>query len=225
MEMKIKLLIQALTKFIAGVFLIGILLFLPVGTLCFPKAWFLMAVLFIPMLLMGIILWLSSPELLSKRLNSKEKETEQKAVVGLSLLMFLVGFIVTGLDFRYGWSKLPDWVSAAAAVVLLISYGLYGEVMRENTYLSRTVEVQEGQKVIDTGFYGIVRHPMYFSSLFLCLSMPLICGSVYGFLVFLLYPVLLVKRIRNEEEVLRKELDGYEEYRNKVRCRLIPYIW
>ena len=168
---------------------------------------------------------LKSPELLSKRLKSKETQGEQKQVILFSLFMFVGGFLIAGFDFRFGWSKLPDWVSIVAAAVFLFSYGLYGEVMRENAYLSRTIEVQKGQKVIDTGLYGIVRHPMYFATVLLFLSMPLILGSVYAFLIFLLYPFLLIKRIKNEEYVLKTELAGYDEYTKKVQYRLIPFIW
>ena len=223
--MKRKLLIQACVKFAAGLLLVGCLLFLPAGTIAFWKGWLLMAALFFPMLITGIILWIKAPELLEKRLNSKEKEEEQKTVVGLSLLLFVCGFVTAGLDFRYGWSRLPGWVSAAAAVLLLLSYGMYGEVMRENVWLSRTVEVQQGQKVIDTGLYGKIRHPMYSAMILLFLSMPLICGSVYAFLIFLIYPLLLIKRIKNEEALLLEGLEGYAEYTRKVRYRLVPFIW
>jgi len=205
--------------------MVSILLFLPAGTIHYWNAWLFMGVLFIPMFIAGLILLLKSPNLLSKRLNVKEKETEQKQVIGLSLLMFVGGFIVAALDFRYSWSKLPDWVIIAAMIIFLISYGLYAEVMRENAYLSRTIEVQENQKVIDTGLYGIVRHPMYFVTVLLFLSMPFILGSVYAFIIFLIYPLILVKRIKNEEAILREELTGYAEYTKKVKYRLIPFIW
>ncbi len=223
--MKGKLLIQAITKFLMGLVMVSILLFLPAGTIYYWNGWLLMGVLFIPMFLAGLILLLKSPDLLEKRLNTKEEETEQKHVIVLSLLMFVGSFIVAALDFRYSWSKLPDWVIVAAVIIFLISYGLYAEVMRENAYLSRTVEVQENQKVIDTGLYGIVRHPMYFVTVLLFLSMPLILGSVYAFLIFLIHPILLVKRIKNEEIVLGKALPGYVEYTKKVKYRLIPFIW
>jgi len=223
--MKSKLLIQAITRFLMGVVVVSVVLFLPAGTIHYWNAWLFMGVLFIPMFMAGLILLLKSPNLLAKRLNVKEKETEQKQVVGLSLLMFGGGFIVAALDFRYNLSKLPDWVVVAAMIIFLISYGLYGEVMRENAYLSRTVEVQENQKVIDTGLYGIVRHPMYFATIFLFLSIPLILGSVYAFIIFLIYPFVLVKRIKSEEAVLRKALVGYAEYTKKVKYRLIPFIW
>ena len=223
--MQNKLLIQAITKFLMGLIMVSILLFLPAGTIHYWNAWLFMGVLFIPMFIAGLILLLKSPNLLSKRLNVKEKETEQKQVIGLSLLMFVGGFIVAALDFRYSWSKLPDWVIIAAMIIFLISYGLYAEVMRENAYLSRTIEVQENQKVIDTGLYGIVRHPMYFVTVLLFLSMPFILGSVYAFIIFLIYPLILVKRIKNEEAILREELTGYAEYTKKVKYRLIPFIW
>jgi len=223
--MQSKLLMQAITKFLMGLAVVSMLLFLPAGTLHYWNAWLFMGVLFIPMFIAGIILLLKSPNLLEKRMNVKEKEAEQKQVIGVSLLMFAGGFIVAALDFRYSWSRLPDWVIAAAVIIFLISYGLYAEVMRENAYLSRTVEVQENQKVIDTGLYGIVRHPMYFVTVLLFLSIPLILGSVYAFIIFLMYPFLLVKRIKNEEAVLREALTGYEEYTKKVKYRLIPFIW
>jgi len=223
--MQSKLLIQAIIKFLMGLIMVSILLFLPAGTIHYWNAWLFMGVLFIPMFIAGLILLLKSPNLLSKRLNVKEKETEQKQVIGLSLLMFVGGFIVAALDFRYSWSKLPDWVIIAAMIIFLISYGLYAEVMRENAYLSRTIEVQENQKVIDTGLYGIVRHPMYFVTVLLFLSMPFILGSVYAFIIFLIYPLILVKRIKNEEAILREELTGYAEYTKKVKYRLIPFIW
>jgi len=223
--MQSKLLIQAITKFLMGLVVVSIVLFLPAGTIHYWNAWLFMGVLFIPMFMAGLILLLKAPNLLAKRMNVKEKETEQKQVVGLSLLMFAGGFIVAALDFRYSLSKLPDWVVIAAVIIFLISYGLYGEVMRENVYLSRTVEVQEDQKVIDTGLYGIVRHPMYFATVLLFLSIPLMLGSVYAFIIFLIYPFLLVKRIKNEEAVLREALTGYAEYTKKVKYRLIPFIW
>lgn len=223
--MKGTLLVQALIKFTAGLLLVGLILFLPAGTLNYPGGWRFCALLFIPMLILGAVLYFKAPELLKKRLASKEKESEQKQVISLSLLMFVGGFLVAGLDFRFGWTRMPGWVVNAASVILLISYGLYAEVMRENAYLSRTVEVQEGQKVIDTGLYGIVRHPMYMASTMLFLSIPLVLGSWYGFVIFLIYPFLLVKRIKNEEAVLEAGLPGYAEYKQKVRYRMIPFIW
>ena len=220
-----KLLISALTKFLAGILMVGLLLFLPAGTLCYPGGWRFCALLFIPMLILGIVLFLKSPDLLKKRLAHKEKEDAQKKVIGLSLLMFVGGFVAAGLDFRFGWSEMPQWMTTAASGVLLLSYGLYAEVMRENAYLSRTVEIQEGQKVIDTGLYGIVRHPMYMASTLLFLSIPLVLGSWYGFAIFCIYPFLMVGRIKNEESVLEAGLPGYTKYKTKVRYRMIPFIW
>ncbi|WP_086347997.1 methyltransferase family protein [Candidatus Enterococcus clewellii] len=220
-----KLLLQTLIKFLLGLAVISLLLFLPAGTIYFWNAWLLIGVLFIPMLLLGIVLWIKAPELLAKRLNTKEKQTEQKQVVSLSLLMFVTGFIIAGLDYRFGWSPLPLWLIILAAVLLLAAYGMYAEVMRENMYLSRTIEVQENQQVIDTGLYGIVRHPMYTATIILFLAMPLVLGSVPAFLIFLLYPLLVVKRIRNEEQVLEQDLPGYAQYKQKVRYRLLPFIW
>lgn len=223
--MKNKLLIQACTKVLMGLMVVCLLLFVPAGTIHYWNAWIFMVILFIPMLIAGLILLLKSPNLLEKRLNTKEKESEQKQIIGISVLMFVGGFIVAALDFRYQWSRLPDWVTVVTAVIFLVSYGLYAEVMRENVYLSRTVEVQENQKVIDTGLYGMVRHPMYFVTVFLFLSIPFILGSVYAFLIFLIYPFLLVKRIKNEERILREALIGYAAYTKKVKYRLIPFIW
>lgn len=223
--MKRNLLFQALEKFTAGILMVGLLLFLPAGTLRYPGGWRLCALLFLPMLILGTVLFFKAPELLEKRLAGKETEASQKQVIALSLLMFAGGFVVCGLDFRFGWSRLPEWAVNAASVVLLVSYGLYAEVMRENAYLSRTVEVQEGQRVIDTGLYGIVRHPMYMASTALFLSMPLVLGSIPGFVIFLVYPALLVKRIQNEEAVLEAGLPGYREYKQKVKYRMIPFIW
>ena len=220
-----KLLFNALTKYLAGLLMVGVLLFLPAGTLDYPGAWRFIGLLFIPMLLLGAVLLIKAPELLKKRLASREKETAQKTVIALSLLMFVGSFILAGLDFRFGWSRMPGWVSAAAAVILLVSYALYAEVMRENAYLSRTVEIQAGQKVIDTGLYGIVRHPMYMATTLLFLSIPLVLGSWWAFAVFLIYPVLLAGRIKNEEAVLEAGLPGYREYKQKVKFRMIPLIW
>lgn len=220
-----RLFLQALIKFICGILLVGLLVFLPAGTLSFFGGWLFIGTLFIPIFIMGIVMMFKSPELLEKRLNAKEKEKEQNLVVKLSGLMFLGGFVVAGLDFRFGWLPLPEWVSIVAAVCFLLSYLIYTEVMRENAYLSRTIEVQEGQTVVDTGLYGIVRHPMYSATLILFLAIPLILGSLYSFLIFLCYPFIIAKRIRNEEELLQKELKGYAEYKNKVKYRLIPFIW
>lgn len=223
--MKKKLLIQGLTKFIIGFVLLALLIFLPTGTLAFFNGWLFMALLFAPMLVVGIILYIKKPELLQKRLDAKEKQNEQKSVVALSGLMFLAGFIIAGLDHRFGWLELPLWVVIAASVVFLLSYIMYAEVLRENVYLSRTIEVQEDQKVIDTGLYGIVRHPMYAATVLMFLSIPLVLGSLYSFFVFLLYPVIIVIRIINEEKVLTEGLNGYADYKKKVRYRLVPFIW
>ena len=220
-----KLCFEAILKFSAGVALMAVLLFLPAGTLDFPGGKLLMAVLFIPMFLAGIVMMLKNPDLLRSRLKAKEKEADQDLVIKLSGLMFLVGFILAGLDFRFGWSKLPGWVSTLGAVLFLSAYALFAEVLRENTWLSRTIEVQEGQTVVSTGLYGIVRHPMYSATLLLFLSMPLVLGSLPAFLVFLCYPAIITKRILGEEQVLRRELKGYDEYCERIRWRLIPFIW
>ena len=216
---------QAIGKFMLGVILVGVLIFLPAGTLNFSNGWLFMAILFVPMFLAGLVMMAKNPGLLKSRLNAREKEQEQSLVVKLSGLMFLAGFIVAGLDYRFGWLPLPQAVSYVAAVLFLTAYILYAEVLRENTYLSRTIEVQEGQTVVDTGLYGIVRHPMYAVTLLLFLSMPLVLGSLISFFIFLMYPLLIAKRIRNEEQVLEAELPGYKEYKQKIKYRLIPYIW
>lgn len=223
--MKGKLFIQAIIKFLSGLILCGLLLFLPAGTIAYRNAWILIAILFVPMFTAGLFLLWKSPDLLEKRLRMKETEAAQKQVILFSLIMFVGGFVIAALDFRFGWSRLPEWVVIAAVIIFFAGYGLYAEVLRENAYLSRTVEVQENQKVIDTGLYGMVRHPMYLATLLLFLSMPIILGSVYAFILFCIYPMLLVKRIKNEEEVLKKNLSGYPEYMQKVRYRLIPYLW
>ena len=223
--MTIKLFLSAMAKFALGVVLLGVLLFWPAGTLNYPQGWLLMGILFIPMFLAGLVMMAKNPDLLRSRLNAKEKRGEQSRVVKLSGLMFLTGFILSGLSFRFGWWMLPQWVSLLGTVLFLISYALYAEVLRENTWLSRTIEVQEGQTVVSTGLYGIVRHPMYTATLVLFLSMPLVLGSALAFVVFLAYPLIISKRIRNEEEVLARELPGYADYLQKVRWRLIPFIW
>ena len=220
-----KLLIGAVVKFISGVLLVGLLLFLPAGTFCYFNGWLLMGILFVPMLAAGAVMLVKNPALLKSRLEAKEQQQEQKLVVKLSGLMFLAGFIVAGLGVRFGWYTLPRQVSVAAAIVFLVSYLLYAEVLRENTYLSRTITVQEDQKVIDTGLYGIVRHPMYSATVLLFLAMPLVLGSPHSFLIFLAYPFLIAKRIKYEEAFLEKELDGYRAYQQTVRYRLIPFIW
>ena len=216
---------SALAKFFLGVILVGLLIFLPAGTIQFINGWLFMGILFIPMFLAGLVMMAKNPELLKKRLNAKEKEREQSLVVKLSGLMFLAGFIVAGLDFRFGWFPLPQAISYGAAAAFLIAYMLYAEVLRENTYLSRTIEVQEGQTVVDTGLYGIVRHPMYAVTLLLFLSMPLVLGSLISFVIFLAYPMIIAKRIKNEEQVLEAGLPGYKEYKQKVKYRMIPFIW
>ncbi len=223
--MTAKLFLAAILKFLLGVLLVGALLFLPAGTLLFPGAWLLMGILFVPMFFAGVVMMFKNPALLAKRLSAKESRKEQSTVVKLSGVMFVCGFVLAGLDFRFGWYRLPMGVSIGAAVVFLGAYILYAEVMRENTYLSRTIEVQKNQKVIDTGLYGIVRHPMYSVTLLLFLSMPIVLGSLYAFLVFLAYPFIIAKRIIDEEALLEKELDGYYAYKQKVKYRLIPFIW
>jgi protein-S-isoprenylcysteine O-methyltransferase Ste14 len=220
-----KLALSALIKFTFGLALVGALLFLPAGSLAFFNAWLFIGLLFVPMLILGIVLLVKSPDLLKKRLDAKEKQNAQKGVVAVSALLFLAGFIVAGLDFRFGWSHMPAWAVAVASAILLISYALYCEVMRENAYLSRTIEVQNGQKVVDTGLYGIVRHPMYAVTIWLFLAIPVILGSLYALLCFLPYIPVIVVRILNEEKLLSAELDGYEEYKKRVKYRLLPLIW
>lgn len=223
--MTIGLFFQALIKFFLGVVLVGMLIFLPAGSFSYFNGWLLMGVLFIPITIAGIVMMLKNPHLLKSRLEGKEKQKDQDIVVKLSGLMFLAGFIVAGLGFRFGWYVLPKVISIGASVVFLLSYLLYAEVMRENTYLSRTIQVQENQKVVDTGLYGIVRHPMYFATLLLFLSIPLVLGSVFSFIIFLAYPFIIAKRIKGEEKLLENELPGYTEYKQKVKYRLIPFIW
>lgn len=220
-----RLLCKALVKFIVGLILVGVLLFLPAGRLGYSNGWLLMGLLFIPMLLLGVVMLLKAPTLLEKRLNAKEREGAQKGVVAMSGVLFIAGFVVAGLDFRFGWSQIPLGIVTAASVILLISYALYAEVMRENAYLSRTVEVQEGQKVIDTGLYGIVRHPMYAVTVWLFLAIPVVLGSWWSFVCFLPYIAVIVVRIRNEEKVLAAGLDGYAEYQKRVKYRLLPLVW
>lgn len=216
---------RAMILFFSGVILLAALIFLPAGTIAYPAGWRLMAILFVPMFVAGLVMMVKSPELLKKRLNAKEKRAEQKGVIAGSALMFVVGFAIAGLDFRFGFSLLPDWVSWAACIAFLLGYLMYAEVLRENAWLSRTVEVQAGQKVVSTGLYGVVRHPMYAATLLLFLSMPLILRSGAAFTVFLAYPALICVRIHGEEELLVRELEGYEAYRKKVRYRLIPFVW
>lgn len=219
------LLIQALTKFLAGIVLVALLLFLPAASFAYWQAWLLMGILFVPMFFVGIILLLKSPDLLRKRLNAKEKDSEQKAVVAISGCLFLIAFIVAGLNWRFQWMLLPDWVVYAASALFVASYFLYAEVLRENAYLSRTIEVQENQKVIDSGLYGIVRHPMYAATAILFLAMPLVLGSLPSFVIMLGYIPVIVKRIRGEESVLEEGLAGYKDYKKKVKYRLFPFIW
>ena len=219
------LFIEAIIKFTCGVILLVLLLFLPAGTLAWSNGWLFMALLFIPMFCAGLVMMAKNPTLLRKRLDAKEKELDQKTVVLLSGIMFLAGFILAGLDFRFGWSHMPSWLVALGTALFLLSYLLYAEVLRENTYLSRTIEVQEGQKVIDTGLYGIVRHPMYAATVLLFLSMPVVLGSWPALVVFLAYPAIIAKRIRGEEQVLEAGLPGYTDYKNRVRYRMLPFIW
>lgn len=223
--MDLKLFTQAIFKFLGGLLIVGLLLFLPAGTFVWRQAWLLLGILFVPMFIAGLIMMKRAPDLLRKRLDAKEEEKEQKTVIVLSGLMFLAVFIVAGLNFRFRWIVLPVWVSWAAAVLFLLAYVLYAEVLRENVWLSRTVEVQENQKVVDTGLYGIVRHPMYMTTLLLFLSMPLVLGSVISFVIMLLYIPIIAKRIRNEEQVLEGGLEGYAEYKKQIRYKVIPFVW
>ena len=220
-----KLIIQATTKFTIGLILIALLIFIPANTINYWNGWLFIALLFIPMLIAGIILIIKNPELLRKRLNAKEKETEQKQVVLLSGIMFIIGFIIAGLNFKYKWITIPNIAVIISSILFIISYIIYAEVLRENTYLSRTIEVQKNQKVIDTGLYGVVRHPMYAATILLFLTIPLILGSIISFIIFLAYPIIIAKRIKNEEKVLEKNLEGYTEYKKKVKYRIIPFIW
>ena len=220
-----KLFIQAIIKYILGVVSIGALLFIPACSFEYWNGWLFMGLLFIPMFIAGIILMIKNPELLRKRLNAKEKENEQKEVILYSGLMFFSGFIIAGLNYKYNWIEVPNIIVIISSILFIIAYILYAEVLRENTYLSRTIEVQENQKVVDTGMYGIVRHPMYAVTILLFLTMPLILGSIISFIIFLIYPFIIGKRIKNEEEVLEKDLKGYTEYKKKVKYKLIPFIW
>jgi len=220
-----RLFFQAIAKFLLGFIMVGLLIFIPAGTFKYWNGWLFMGLLFIPMFIAGIVLMIKNPELLRKRLNAKEKEAEQKEVVIFSGIMFIAGFIVAGLNFRFSWIILPNTVVIFASILFLVAYVLYGEVLRENTYLSRTIEVQKNQKVIDSGLYGIVRHPMYASTVLLFLSMPLVLGSIISFVIFLAYPIIIAKRIKNEEKVLEKELEGYLKYKEKVKYKMIPFVW
>ena len=223
--MSIKLFIEALLKYILGILLVGTLIFVPAGTIYFINGWILMGVLFIPMLIAGIVMMVKNPKLLASRLDAKEKQKEQGIIIKLSGLMFVIGFIVAGLDYRFNLLRINKIYTYIFAVVLLLSYLMWAEVLRENTYLSRTIRVEENQKVVDTGLYGIVRHPMYSATIILFLSMPIVLGSFASFLIFLVYPILIIFRIKNEEKLLEKELEGYIEYKKRVKYRIIPFIW
>ncbi|MBR6645228.1 MAG: isoprenylcysteine carboxylmethyltransferase family protein [Clostridia bacterium] len=223
--MDTKLFISAITKFLLGFILVALLIFLPAGTIYFPNGWLFIGILFIPMFFAGIVMLIKSPELLKKRLDAKEKHSKQSIIIKLSGLMFIAGFIIAGLGYRFSWYTVPNYIVIGASVIFIVSYIIYAEVLRENAYLSRTIKVQENQKVINTGLYGIVRHPMYFATVLLFLSIPLILGSVYSFLIFLIYPFIIAKRIKYEEAFLEKELVGYIEYKRKVKYRMIPFIW
>ena len=220
-----KLFIQALIKFILGLVLVGGLLFIPAGTFDYWNAWLLIGLLFIPMFIVGIILMFKNPDLLKRRLDAKEEEKEQKEVIALSGLMFVSGFVVAGLNYKYNWITLSNTTVIIASILFIISYILYGEILRENTFLTRTIKVEKNQEVVDTGFYGVVRHPMYSITILLFLSMPIILNSPISFIIFLIYPFIIIKRINNEEKVLTKELKGYKEYKKKVKYKLIPFIW
>ena len=220
-----KLFFNAIIKFILGILIVGLLLFIPANTINYWNGWLLVGLLFVPMFIAGLVMMIKSPELLKKRLNLKEKQSEQKEVILYSIIMFLAGFIIAGLNYRYSWFIIPKTVVIVSSIIFIFAYLLYAEVLRENKYLSRTIEVEENQKVIDRGLYKIVRHPMYMATILLFLSMPLILGSIISFVIFLAYPFIIAKRIKNEEEVLEKELDGYIEYKKKVKYKLIPFIW
>ena len=220
-----KLLINALTKFICGLFLVGLLIFLPAGTLQYTYGWLFVGLLFVPMLIAGFVMFFKSPDFLAKRLDAKEKQRAQKGVVALSGLMFIAGFAVAGLDYRFSWSRMPVAVTVIASVLFLVAYVLYAEVMRENAYLSRTIKVEEGQRVVDTGLYSIVRHPMYMATILLFLMIPLVLGSWYALIVFAFYPAIIIIRLKDEEDLLTRELPGYTEYKKKVKHRIIPLIW
>lgn len=220
-----KLLINALTKFLCGLIMVGLLMFLPAGTFAYTNGWLLMGLLFVPMLIAGFEMFFKSPDFLAKRLDVKEKQGKQKGVVAFSGLMFIAGFAVAGLDFRFGWSKMPSVVVIVASVLFLLAYALYAQVMRENAYLSRTIKVEEGQKVVDTGLYGVVRHPMYMATILLFLMIPLVLGSWYALIVFAFYPAIIIVRLKDEEDLLTRELPGYAEYKQKVKYRIIPFVW
>ena len=220
-----KLLISALLKFVMGLVLVGLLIFWPAGTFCYTYGWLFVSLLFIPMFVAGLVMFAKSPDFLAKRLDAKEKQAAQKGVLALAGLMFIAGFVVAGLDYRFGWSEMPTWVTIAASVLFVVAYVLYAEVMRENAYLSRTVKVEEGQTVVDTGLYGIVRHPMYTVTILLFTMIPVILGSWYALIAFAFYPAIIIIRLKDEEELLTRELPGYADYKQKVKYRLFPYIW
>lgn len=220
-----KLFLEAIVKFTCGLLLVGLLIFLPAGTLAYSYGWLLIGLLFGPMLIAGFVMLAKSPDFLKKRLDVKEKQATQKGVVAYAGLMFIAGFVVAGLDYRFGWSNMPQWVTIAASVLFLVSYALYAEVMRENAYLSRTIKVEEGQKVVDTGLYGVVRHPMYAVTILLFMAMPLVLGSWYALIVFAFYPAIIIVRLKDEEDLLTRELPGYDAYKQKVKYRIIPFIW
>ena len=220
-----KLLIEALMKFTCGLLLVGLLIFLPAGTISYTYGWLLIGLLFAPMLVAGFVMLAKAPDFLAKRLDAKEKQATQKGVLAVSGLMFMAGFVVAGLDFRFGWSHMPLWVTVTASVLFLAAYALYAEVMRENAYLSRTIKVEEGQKVVDTGLYGIVRHPMYMTTILLFLMIPVVLGSWYALIVFAFYPAIIIVRLKDEEALLTRELPGYAEYKKRVKYRIIPYLW
>jgi len=224
-QMRKRLVFQAMFKFVSGIIAVGVLIFLPAGSFAFYNGWILMEILFVPMLITGIVMMFKNPELLEKRLNAKEEEREQSLVVKLSGLMFAVGFIIAGLGYRFDWYTLPKGFVISGVVIFLAAYILYAEILRENTYLSRTIKVQKNQKILDTGLYSIVRHPMYSVTILLFLSMPLVLGSIYSFFIFLAYPFIIAKRIWTEEELLERELEGYKEYKEKVKYRLVPFVW
>lgn len=223
--MKARLALKAIAFFIVGALLVALLLFLPAGTLAYPGAWRLMGLLFVPMIVLGLLLFFFSPQVLQKRLNAKEKMGDQKRVIGMSSVIFLLGFVLAGLDERFGWTNVPGGLVALASVAFVASYAMYGEVLRENAWISRTVEIQEGQQVVSTGLYGIVRHPMYLAASLMFTSMPLVLGSFVSFIVFIAYPFVLAMRIRGEEALLTKELEGYAQYKDKVRYKMLPFIW
>ena len=220
-----KLLINGLVKFTCGLIMVGALIFLPAGTLGYTKGWLLMGLLFVPMLIAGFVMFFKSPAFLAKRLDAREKQATQKGVLAFSGLMFIGGFVVAGLDYRFGWSNMPPAVTVVSSVLFLVAYGLYAEVMRENAYLSRTIKVEEGQTVVDTGLYGIVRHPMYMASILLFLMMPIVLGSWYSLIVFAAYPAIIIVRLKDEEDLLTRELPGYDAYKKKVKYRIVPFVW